>query len=141
MTDDLRAYQALLPRYRIEHAQACTCRDRTPVLCVTPQQVALYLWGRNVTNHRVWEGECPYRFFTGNIDMITMLLQECAVAHIRPYLPCGVYTGQGLDLHLAVAIGEPPVTWPHYQIFRPIPLQAWLDYRYHAIPLPEATLP
>src|ERR1043166_1448719 len=131
----------LPPHYCIDHAPAYTCRDRTAMLCATPQEVGLYLWDRDIVQHVVWEGECPYRFFPGAIDIITMLLEECAVAHIRTYLPCGVYTGQGLCLNLVVAIGEPPGTWPHDQIFRPIHLQAWLDYRYHDLPLPAARLP
>src|SRR5437879_738320 len=47
--------------YLIEHTAACDCQDREDPVCQTPHDVAVYLWGRDVHAHVVYQGECPYR--------------------------------------------------------------------------------
>ena len=74
-------------RYLITHAPDCRCQDRTPHACAHAHNVALYLWGRDVTEHTVYDGECPYRFHTGDYDGILLTLRYYPAAVVRQALP------------------------------------------------------
>jgi len=60
-------------RYLITH-QRCACRIRDAAGLETPAEVACWFWGRNVLEHVVYEGECPYRFTVGDTDAIKAVL-------------------------------------------------------------------
>jgi hypothetical protein len=60
--------------FYIEHL-ACQCQDRTPKVCATAREVVVYLWGRDVVEHRVCHPDCTYRFWTGDLNRIEALLE------------------------------------------------------------------
>ena len=62
--------------FLIEHLD-CPCDDRSRQVCATPKAVALYLWGREVVQHLVWAGECPYQFHETDCRVIQALLETC----------------------------------------------------------------
>jgi hypothetical protein len=106
--------------YLVEH-RACDCDTWTPQPCATAQDVAVYLWGRDVTQHVVWMGECPYQFHIGDVRLIQALLDDCPVAAIRPYLPCALWAGS----QVLVVIG-----WVDVEARRPlrdISYMTWID--------------
>lgn len=89
-------------RYLICHNDDCGCPEphRYATDAATSQEVSEYLWGRDVLQHIVYEGECPYRFHVSDIRLIDVLLQDFSVAIIRAYLPCIVWAGFGDLVHI-----------------------------------------
>lgn len=73
-------------RYLVTH-QACSCADPTAVVAETPQDVAVYLWGRDVLQHVVYDGECPYFFFTPDVEAIWATLRLYPLPVVRGLLP------------------------------------------------------
>jgi len=90
--------------YLIDHTPACGCPSHAPLRCGTPHDVAMtfWMWGLDVQTHIVYEGECPYRFHCGNVDLIELVLTECPARAMRGFLPT-VIGGCGEDL---VTIGD-----------------------------------
>ena len=74
-------------RYLITHDPRCECADPTPYRTDDPHAVALFFWGRDVLDHVVYEGECPYRFTLGDLDSIAAVLRLYPVALVRQCLP------------------------------------------------------
>ena len=74
-------------RCLITHANDCGCQDRTPHACAQAHNVALYLWARDVTYHTVYDGECPYRFSTGDCDGIVLTVRDYPTVVVRHVLP------------------------------------------------------
>jgi hypothetical protein len=91
-------------RYLIRHNAGCGCKDPNngDTHVETPYDVGVYLRGRDVSQHIVYEGECPYRFSISDIRLIDILLRDFSIAIVRPYLPCIVWAGSS-DL---VRIGD-----------------------------------
>jgi hypothetical protein len=89
-------------RYLIRHNAGCGCKDPNngDTHVETPYDVCVYLRGRDVLQHVVYEGECPYRFHISDIRLIYVLLHDFDVALIRPYLPCIVWAGTGDLVHI-----------------------------------------
>lgn len=60
-------------RFLVTH-DSCDCRTQEPAGFGTPRAVATFLWGRDVTEHTVFIGECPYYFAVGDIEVIAATL-------------------------------------------------------------------
>lgn len=74
-------------RYLITHAPDCGCRERLPHTCQESSEAAVFLWGRDVSLHTVYDGECPYQFQTGDCEAIALILwwyPSQAVRHVLP---------------------------------------------------------
>ena len=82
-------------RYLIRHTDECECQypNRFDTHVETPEEVGVYLFGRDVLQHIVYEGECPYRFNVGDISLLEVLLTDFRAREIRAYLPCTVWAG------------------------------------------------
>lgn len=121
--------------YLITHAPSCACSDRAPHTCVSAKDVACWLWGRDVTQHTVWQGECPYRFRCTNVAFVELILEDCPVARMRPFLPCALYAGT----EILVTIGDVPqsdsCTVVQKILVREISIMEWLDHIYKGTPL------
>ena len=96
-------------RYLVTHDLHCWCTGprKQPTLCDTPDAVGMYLWGRQVSRHAVFQGECPYRFFAGDVELIATILREFPVRRVLAHLPCYVHRAE--DHALLCRIGGPPV--------------------------------
>lgn len=94
-------------RYLIHHTDACECQypNRFDTHVETPKEVCVYLWGRDIAQHIIYEGECPYRFHVGDIRLLEVLLADFRAREIRAYLPCTVWAGNE-DL-VYIGDGEP----------------------------------
>ena len=104
-------------RYLVTH-QACDCVDRQPLVTPAAWEVGLYCWGRDVTQHIVYEGECPYFFFLGECTGIQAVLRWYPAAVVRRVVPLVIpvrnlrqhgvrYVGRG-DEEVVCQIGSAP---------------------------------
>lgn len=75
--------------YLVTH-DGCNCHTSTPQPCATPQEVGLYLWGKDVVHHTVFVGETPYRFTTGDLACIEAVLTLYPPLLVRELLPLSI---------------------------------------------------
>ena len=78
-------------RYLVTHARDCSCLGDAclPALCVTAHEVALYLWGRVVPKHLIYDGEIPIRFHVIDVKIIEAFLTEKDVHRLGgDLMPC-----------------------------------------------------
>jgi hypothetical protein len=74
-------------RYLITHDRDCGCGKTSPCRADTPDEVSLYLSGRALPRHPVYDGECPYRFWCGSAVMIRAILRLYPAEIVRHCLP------------------------------------------------------
>ena len=63
------------------------------VYCPSARAVALWLWGRDVRQYTVYDGECPYHFAMGDIGHIERILRLYPAKSMRAVLPVTVAEG------------------------------------------------
>jgi hypothetical protein len=93
-------------RYLITHDPRCACAVRTPYVCETPREVALYLCGRDVTYYTVYDGECPYVFTLGDLASIEDALRLFPASVVRGYLPLTISVRDGHGYYFTTVAGR-----------------------------------
>lgn len=78
-----------MSRYLITH-EGCTCRDQARWQGALPLDAAVFLWGRDVTQHTVFDLECPYYFLRGDVYAIRATLFLYPLEVVRHVLPLDI---------------------------------------------------